>query len=63
MADNIFWQITPIIWFYFLITDSFVNLFVQLADGPYSSYYNLLNLFAYGTFSDYKGILALWKVL
>lgn len=26
----------------------------ELANGPHSSYYNLLNLFAYGTLSDYK---------
>jgi len=26
-----------------------------LADGPHSNYYNLLNLFAYGVYNDYKG--------
>lgn len=26
----------------------------ELASGPHSSYYNLLNLFAYGTYNDYK---------
>lgn len=29
---------------------------MQLKGGPYSNYYNLLNLFAYGSCSDYKGI-------
>ena len=41
-----------------VLYDIVLLIFVfQLDSGPHSSYYNLLNLFAYGTYNDYKGIL------
>ena len=33
----------------------FVLFGLQLANGPHSKYYDLLNIFAYGTLNEYRG--------